>query len=408
MLEQSTQNGAVYYAEEKEENGKKKLITRSVVINQVQFGQPCLINIHRNPRTDSILVEYPEENGSNGYIYQDGQLIRQIPSVTNSDDEVFSYLYGIALIENKYVPYFIQNNPTTTLDKLPDRNQFILPSTLRGYPYDQTFAYDPALSSLLSDVKATYVDRYKRPIHPVYIERERYFPVNMDNVATTFKDIAKVPKAFPIVVSLDGVDIACIDLEPGYTEADERLAQSFDAYYVEDTPNGGKHFLVKNDEDVYKYRVSDHIEILINTMATIYGLNGTWLTHTPNKVVFDKYDEVGNNTPVSISAKQPPGLAELVHEVTSAIERIGSTGKRRAKRAYTTSDNKSWCDFTALSRLYRFDIKPFEESIPKELLPWVLAEYGSTVIPSRLKHQTERLGVPYLVYLSYKVINPEK
>lgn len=407
MLEQSKQNGAVYYSSEKQENGKSKLVTKSVVINQVKFGPPHPITIHRNIRTSSILVEYNKEPDKNGYIYQDTFLTNRIPSITNPDDELLSYLYGIAEIDNEYVPYFIQNTPKVTLSVTPDRNKFDLPPTLTGYPYDQLFTYDASLLTLLADVRATYTDKYKRPIHPIYIERERYFPVDIDTIQTTVKDIIKTPKTFPIVVSLAHVDIACIDLEPGYTKEDEALAYSFDAYYVEDTPRGGKHLLVKNDEKVYKYSVSKHLEIVVNTLVTLYGINSKWLKNNPDNVYFDTYTEVGNNPSIPMTSTQPDGIHELANEVENAIERIGSTGKRRAKRAYTTSNDDSWSDFTALARLYRFDIEPFKDSIPKDALPWVLAQYGSTVIPSRLKHQTERNGLPYLVYLAHKIIKQE-
>lgn len=409
MLEQSTQNGAVYLSQEKEEKGKTKLITKSVVINRVQFGPPSPIIIHRSPQTSKILVEYPNETETNGYIYNDGVLEKRIVAVTNPDDDLLNYLYGIAKVDNEVVPYFIQNTPRVTLSDTPDTETFTLPPTVSGYPYDTVFTYDPKLVSLLGDIKATYVDKYKRPIHPAYIKRGRFFPVELDNVNTTFRELSHAQKPFPVVIQLDKTDFGCVDLEPGYTEEEYALATSFDAYYAEDTPNGGKHFLVKNTDNAYKYRLSEHVEGISNTAITMYGLNGEWLNDDPDDVTFSAYTEVGNSqVTIDMSDKRPDGLDKVVADVTQAIEQMGSTGKRRAKRAYKTSDDESWCDFTALSRLYRFDIQPLKASISSDMLPWVLAEYGATVIPARMKHQTSRNGVPYLIYLAHKIIHNEQ
>lgn len=409
MLEQSTKNGAVYLSQEKEEKGKTTLVTKSIVINRVQFGPPSPIVIHRNPYTSKLLVEYTNENENNGYIYDNGVLDQRIRATTNPDDDLLHYLYGIAKVDDDIVPYFIQNTPRVTLEDTPDREHFTLPPTVSGYPYDRIFTYQPKLIALLGDVKASYVDKYKRPIHPVYIKRGRFFPVELDNVTTTFGELATSNKPFPLVIQLDKTAFGCVDLEPGYTEEEYELAASFDAYYVEDTPNGGKHFLVKNTDDAYKYRLSKHIEGIVNTAITMYGMNGTWLNDDPDMVTFSTYTEVGNNhVTIDMSDKQPRGLDTVVADITEAIDQMGSTGKRRAKRAYKTSDDESWCDFTALSRLYRFDIQPLKASIPDEMLPWVLAEYGATVIPARMKHQTTRNGVPYLIYLAHKIIHNEQ
>lgn len=409
MLEQSTQNGAVYLSQEKEEKGSARLVTKPVVINRVEFGPPSPIIIHRNPRTSKVLVEYPNETENNGYIYGNGVLEQQISATTNPDDDLLEYLYGLAKVEGDIVPYFIQNTPRVTLDDTPNREHFVLPPTVSGYPYERLFSYDPKLVSLLSDIKATYIDKYKRPIHPVYIQRGRFFPVELDNVSTTFGELATVNKLFPVAIQLDKTDFGCIDLEPGYTEEDYELASSFDAFYVEDTPNGGKHFLVKTTDDAYKYQLTNHIEVLVNTAVTMYGINEEWLNDQPNAVTFHGYTEVGSTqATIDMSDKRPDGLDNIVADITKAIDQIGSTGKRRARRAYKTSDDESWCDFTALSRLYRFDIQPLQASISDDMLPWVLAEYGASVIPARMKHQTTRNGIPYLTYLAHKIIYNEQ
>ena len=57
-----------------------------------------------------------------------------------------------------------------------------------------------------------------------------------------------------------------------------------------------------------------------------------------------------------------------------------------------------------LWQCYGYTILPFIKEIPENMLPWVLAEYTSNIIPARLKHIDNRQGVPYLVYLALKII----
>lgn len=418
MLEQSSLNGAVYLSLELVENGKPKLITKNAILSNIQFGPPSEIILHQNPRTDLILMEYVNED-SEGYLYKKSKdkwiKIDQIKSTTQIDDTLNRYLYGMATYKDKdityTVPYMIQNEPPNiTLDIVPKRDECIMPPTLTGYPYDRIFTYDDRLINLIGNLTATYTDKYKRPLHPAFIKSNKYFPVALENISTTFKEISNNPKPFPIVVMLNSsktsAEFACIDLEPEYTPEELAIAESFDAYYVEDTPRGGKHYLVKPNKDntEFKYRISEHLEVQVHCLITFYGINGKYLTDNPKESSFDKYTAVGRNKMSMISTDVPEDIADIVSEVTKAVEILGTTGKIKAQRAYKTIPDASRADFTALARLYYTDIIQFKNEIPIESLPWVLAEYASTIIPARLKHSTLRNGVPYLVYLANKII----
>ena len=418
MLEQSSLNGAVYLSLELVENGKTKLITKNAILSNIEFGPPSEIVLHQNPRTELILIEYVNEN-SEGYLYEKSHdkwiKVDQIKSTNQIDDTLNRYLYGMATYKDKNttytVPYMIQNEPPNiTLDIVPNRDECIMPPTLTGYPYDQIFTYDNKLIDLIGKLTATYTDKYKRPLHPAFMKSNKYFPVALENIATTFMEISKTPKPFPIVVMLNSsttyADFACIDLEPGYTPDELVVAESFDAYYVEDTPRGGKHYLVKpNKENTeFKYRISEHLEVQVHCLITFYGINGKFLNDNPSESSFESYTVVGHNTMSLISTEAPTDIIDIVSEVTKAVDILGTTGKIKALRVYKTEPDDSRADFTALARLYYTDIIQFKTEIPIGSLPWVLAEYASTIIPARLKHSTSRNGVPYLVYLANKIV----
>lgn len=420
MLEQTSLNGVVYLSLELEEKGKTKLVTKNAILTNIQFGPYKPIIIHQNPRTEVIMIEYPEENNA-GYLYQreDNQwnLIQEVDAVTQPDDITTNYLYGMAIYkdtETTYtVPYMIQNEPNVTLDITPDINVCSMPPTMTGYPYDIEFTYKSELIDLIGHLTATYADKYKRPLNPSFIKGNKYFPTSVDNLTTTVSDICKVPKKYPVVVMLnkhaDSAEFACIDLEPGYTPEELEVAESFDAYYKEDTPRGGKHYLVKPNKDntEFKYRISKQLEVQVHCLITFYGINGQFLNSNPSETSFEQYDVVGHQSTIITTTDAPDNVSEIVDELMIAITKLGTTGKIKAIRAYKTIDDISRADFTAIARLYNTDIKPFESDIPKDSLPWVLAEYASLVIPARLKHSTSRNGVPYLVYLANIITSKE-
>lgn len=412
-LEQSKLNNPVYFTKEtKDERGRDKLINKTVNIGSIKFGMPMHIAIHRNPATTDIMVVYDNLPQPNGYIYdKDGNPVRRVVSKNNKDDKIFKYWYGTAEVDGYKTPYLIQNKPPHTADLSTDLSHFELPPVLKGFGYDRIFSYDDKLIALIGDRPATFTDKYKRPLNFIsLLNKQLYFPVALDKIATKFSQVAKQKVPFPAVVIINPegrpIKYATIDLEPGYSDEDKQLADSFDAYYREDTPRGGKHYLVRtsDDSDAFKYRLTPKIEAQTRAQITFYGINGEFLNDDPEISDFSEYEAVGTNDSVVIDPHAPEGVDETIDQCRDLIAKMGTTGARQAKRVYLTDTDLSHADFMALLCLYRTDIKPLEEYIPKDMLPWVLAGYASTIIPGRVKHNTMRNGVPYLVYLATKII----
>lgn len=422
MLEQSQINGPIYYSQEIVEKAKYKLVSKPVVIKTLKFGPPTKIIIHLNTATSKVLLEilkddsiYPEY-----YLYNDNKFCQKL-HLTESDtvdDRTYAYFYGIAKVDGVKSEYFIKNEPNSTIEDMPTFKTFQLPPVISGYSYNQKFSYIKDLNDLIGDLKATFTDRYKRPLNARAMQQYKYFPVIIDNVTTIFRNLSSMNYNYPIVVVLNESSkpskFGCVDLEPHYTPEDLKLAESFDAYYVEDTPRGGKHYLVRvaPDNTTYKYRVSPHIEVQIQCQITIYGINGHMLNSNPEISDFSKYPEVHHTTnnikslsDIADTVKFTNEIEDMVTELRDANTRLGSTGEEQAKRAYIYDNDDSHADFTAMARLYRLNIKPLKDNFTNDDLPWILASYAMHVIPPRAKHQDSRNGVPYLVYIADKIIN---
>ena len=413
MLEQSKLNSPVYYTQEtRDERGRDKLINKIVTLDNVKFGPKLHIVIHRNMLTTQTMVVCDQVPQPNGFIYdENGTLIKQVVSKKHKGDRLFPYWYGMAEIDGQTTVYLLQNEPPETSSLTPDLHHFELPPVLKGYGYDQVFAYDQKLLDLIGDRPATFTDKYKRPMNYMSLLHERlYFPVALDKVATKFVDIAKEKSNFPAVVIINPegqpIQYATLDLEPGYTPEDYQLASSFDAYYQEDTPRGGKHYLVKvdADSDAFKYRLTPNLEAQTRAQITFYGINGVFLNDNPKTSCFSEYEAIGNHDSVVIDPKMPPGVESKIDECREVIKKIGTTGAKQAKRVYLTDTDLSHADFMALLKLYQTDLKPLASYIPSDMMPWVLAGYAASIIPGRTKHNTMRNGVPYLVYLATKII----
>lgn len=414
MLEQAKRNSPVYLSREVIENHKSKLISKSIAIPHIKFGPAIPIVIHRLLTTTKTLVEIVHGDAPNFYIYDEqGQFIQraELTEADTINDELYSYFYGLAHVDGFETPYLIQNNPPVSINQKPDMDTFELPPLLSGYPYqDMKFHYMDELINLFGDLTATYTDRYKRPLNPEAVKVKKFYPTSMDKVKTTFAEVANTPYPYPIVIQLTSSHnqrFACVDLEPTHTDEDAKLAESFDAFYVEDTPRGGKHYIVRVplSDDTFKYRLSDNLEVQVNCQITFYGINGQWLNDNPSESDFSQYKVVGHHTTEIETMTMPSNVDDIIQECIVANDRLGSTGREQAERVYITDSDESHADFVAILRLYNIDIKPFKTMIDKESLPWVLAGYASHYIPARAKHATERNGVPYLVYLSNIIIN---
>lgn len=412
MLEQSTLNGKVFYSQQSVEDGKARLATRAVDIMEVKFGQPTNIKIHRNPKTTMFMVENVDIK--KGIVYDgNGQKVTLTDAKTNDDDLTDEYRYGFANYHGDIQPYFIQNDPEVMFDGEPDWEHFELPPTLEGYPYERTFSYLPELVDLLGNCPATNVDRYKRPLNAKALLYHRYLPTSINKVETTFKEMAEFKRHFPIVAMLNQEDqptqFAVLDLEPKAEDADRKIVEQYEAYYVEDTPHGGKHYLVKADPDdhAFKYRLTDNLEVQIDTMITFYGLNGKMLNPNPSVSHFDKECEVGHKVHQIDSVERPNEVGDEVEKLIKINTEMGSRSKRRVYRDYMADEDLSHADFVALVHLFNSDVKPYLKDLNTDMLAWTTAEYAETIIPPRAKHNEVRLGVPYLVFLADEVIQSQ-
>lgn len=415
MITQSKLNGPLYLNHIDIENGKEKLMSKALPIPDIKFGYPQSINIHMNPYTESILLERVYDDAPPDYrMYTNNKFTTTLSPTQDEmmEDTVHSYYYGIAEYATERMPYLIQNEPPVSIDVLPDYETFTLPPILSGYPYEQTFTYSDELLNVIGHLPATYTDRYKRPINASAMNNGYYFPTTIDKVTTPMRDLVGKHTHYPIVVRLNDYTaesvFVCLDLEPGYTDEELEIAESYDVIYKEETPRGGKHYLarIKDGENVFKYRISTHLEAQINCQITFYGINGQIINPNAEPISLSKYEEVGNKSNITAIMDKPPGVDELIARLEEYNVRLGSTGKQAAKRVYVYDKDDSHADFMALLRIYRLDILPNIKllSISDDALPWVLAGYAQDIIPARLKHADDRAGVPYLVYIANKII----
>lgn len=422
MLEQTTRNGQLYLSQIV--NGKLK--SRRVELSQVVFGPSQPLRLFFKTQDHYCVVK-----GRTGYVFVDGNFVKTVdnPMVLG---EVYEYYYGRCRIENVECNYLTVNRPTTTCDLVADVVDFKLPTSFTGYPYDQTFSYPQELVDLLGHLPATYVDAHKRPLNYESMQQGRYFPISIDKINTRLPQLSGYDN-FPVVVNLKNSRFAVIDMEPGYTPEDSALIDMSRVIYEEETPRGGKHFLVYSDDGAFKRRVTPRLEIITQTMMTFYGINAVW--HGSDKEVYDTevYSEVGGPTETKVSKTAPQHVQEMAERLLENIKVIdagvpgigkGDTfGHQMATTGYREhSHDPSTADFAALAALYRYDLQPLfkprklstrqraikeacaELKVTVEELPWLLAEYSTNVIPHRDKHDTDRLGIPYLVYVAAKVI----
>lgn len=399
MLEQSFEHGTVYLSYVKSDS----LITKSVKIPEIQFGPSR--PVHIIVTDDFVYVQ--DLNTKIVYLYSGGHLQAQGLDIPMPDNRRFFYYYGMAYLpkaktEVKHYPFFTQNRPPKQIDDIPNIQVFEPPRTLQNLGYRQTFTYPIELIDLLGDVKATYVDRYKRPIRT---ENGRTLPISMDRVSTKMKDLPE--SNYPIVVDLAKTPFAMVDLEPGYTDDDLEHFNSLDGYYVESTPRGGKHLLVPIQSDLFKFRYSDHLEIINEGMVTLYGIEADVLSLHPDTLDITPYTQTTRRAtapvkPVSDNIKQ------YVEALQAQSEKVASPAKHYARNRYEQESDRSYADYIALYILYMQDVYPYQHQLPENSLPWILEAYARDTIPWRSKHDSMRNGVPYMVHLANEVIQYNK
>lgn len=399
MLEQSFEHGAVYLSYVQSD----RLITKSVRIPDVKFGpsRPVYIVV----TNDFVYVQ--DANTKIVYLYSGGHLQAQGTDIPMPEQRRFFYYYGMAYIPNakteeKYYPFFTQNRPPKQIDTIPDIRQFEPPRTLQNLGYRQTFTYPVEIIDLLGDIKATYVDRYKRPIRT---EKGRTFPISMDKVTTTFKELE--PTNYPVVVDLSKTHFAMVDLEPGYTAEDLEHFEQLDGYYLESTPRGGKHLLVPIQSDAFKFRYSEHLEIINEGMVTLYGIEPKILSTTPDYLDTSIYESTIRRVTAPVRHVSDD-IQRYVDALKAQSDKVASPAKTYARNRYEQESDMSYADYIALYIIYMQDVYPYHKQLPEASLPWILEAYARDVIPWRSKHDTMRNGVPYMVHLANEIIQYNK
>lgn len=394
MIEQSKLNGPLYYSNVVND----KLISKQINPSDVSFGPYREIRVYK--QDSGYVVE--DLLSQKAYYYEKGVRQNEVDFV----DHGKRYLAGVAQYDDNKTQYLIQNTPdiVSLQDTLP--KEFHAPVSMTGYPYDQRFTFSDDFIDLIKDLPATYVDKYKRPLNLDMFREGFYLPINIASVTSKVSDLEfNIP--FPIVVNLEHSEYAVIDLEPGFTDKDLNLIKDFDLIYQEDTPRGGKHLLVRTKDKAFKFRISKNCEVVNQSMCTFYGINGKVLDTNAEYVTFsDKnYTEVGRDKVVITKASKH--VMTFVEQI-KAFYKDDPYGEQLATHEYTHETDLSLADFKALVHLYRNNVKPLVDvegsNVSPGDIPWILAEYARTVIPYREKHDSNRLGAPYLVYVATAVI----
>lgn len=401
MLEQSKLNGPVYHSK----TNTKSVATRQVDIPDIKFGPPVALIIHRNPMSDKLLVE--DVQNQEAYVY--GQHCEQlVKPITYENDKLYKYYCGIAEFENEKQVYWIKNQPPVTISDQVVLTELTLPASITGYPYEQTFTFSDELIDILGPLTATYVDKYKRPLNAEAMENDIYLPIGIDKVTSKFHEIVNKHTHFPIVCQLDETPFGLLDLEPGYTDEELAEAESYQYIYKETTPRGGIHYLIRTDSEAFKYRVSEHLEVIVNAMVTFYGGGEIKDINAPTipESQFSEYKELGHQ---SIEVKKSDkDVVAIVDKLQFANKRDKTLGEQMVTKQYEIDHDLSHADFMSCIHLMEHNIGPYLKSIKTfgftdDDIPWIIAEYVSRLIEFRLKHNREIVGVPYLVYVATKV-----
>lgn len=398
MLEQSVLHGKVFCITQT----ATTLTSKTTSISDISFGPMRPIHLYVLSDNEVLVCDinrndwyhYKRESVASELVLADRVRPASIPNVSQH-----FYYYGMAKYNDTNHLYFIKNVPSVTISDIPDINTFQIPITLQTLGYETLFEYPDELVDLLNDVPACYTDRYKRPIvHTA----DKTYPIPMDKVTTTVKDLPAC--AYPVVFDFKNTCYGIADLEPHHTEQDMEHFNSLDGYYVEDTPRGGKHKLIKIDAPDFKFRYSDGLEIINQSQATLYGINGTWLKDNPEPIDVTVYNVIGRVERTVVALLERPDVTEAVALLTQKANENLSAGRRIAKNQYMTDPDTSHGEYMVLWTLYQEDLLPYANQFDRQLLPWILEQYAMTIIEHREKHETMRHGLPYLVYLAAIII----
>lgn len=403
IIEQAYANTAYYIIKIINDNGKKRLINKPIELADLTFHKPIIVTMYALNDLTYLQIE----SSKKVYVFRNNIFCGFFNPDTNTKYYRWQFYVGIVKYGSEYLTYWSIDEPEhNQTPSTIDFTKIMLPPMFTGFKYDMEFDYDAHLIDILSDYQASLVDEFKRPLDMNGVKKHQYYPGKLTDSTSTVKDITTT--TLPIVVNLESQDdgLACLDLEPHFTKDELNKAESFDYYYVEETPRGGRHYLIKaKQKDAYKFRISKHLEAQVNAPITWYGINGIWKKDKVEPSDLSEYKEVGHDSR-TFDETENPEKAQIIAK--AYFEFFKYTGSRiYALSIYHKTDDLSYADFTAMARLYHRDIQFNVLQYPRDLQVWILADYATLILPHRAKHDELRLGVPYLTYLANKIVTKD-
>lgn len=392
MLEQTKKNGRVYNVQP----GEKSVLSKPAVIPEYEFGPYRPVTVYR---VDDHEMWVKDEAHGDWYHYKgDANPLALVSTEKESGHSEFtqgcSYLYGMASRGDEVIPYFVQDEPLVQKRVIPDINVMEMPFSMRALDYGRVFTYPVALKELLADVPVAYADRFKRPIIRT---QGKTYPISLSKQSFKWSELGD--SCYPVVADLAGTNFAVLDLEPTRTEEEDKVFESIMGYYEEDTIRGGRHKLVRLDDPTFKFRYGSGLELIANGMITFYGINGTMLSINPEPMKTTGFAPVGHTDRLMKPMDAPEEIKALLVKLETYTGDMSLT-KLKIREKHRMNPDNSNREFNILLDLYRSVLSPYRDDFPEESLPWLLAACASDVIEPREKHDTQRNGVPYLVYLS--------
>lgn len=390
MLEQTKKNGRVFNVQP----GEKSVLSRPAAIPAFVFGPYRPVTIHR---IDDYEMWVKDEAHGDWYHYK-GETY-PLTLIEKEDDHYEPssgcyYLYGAAEYEGEIIPYFVQDAPYVQKSIIPDIQAMEMPFSMRSLDYGRLFTFPQALKELLGDCPVAYADRFKRPI---IRSQGHTYPISLAKESSKWADLSD--SVYPVVANLAGTNFAVLDLEPVRTAEEEMVYESIMGYYEEETIRGGKHKLVRLEDPTFKFRYGKGLELIANGMITFYGINGVMLTSDPEPMKTTGFAPVGYVE----RSLQPMDVPEEISFLLTKLEAYTgdlSAVKLKIREKHRLNTDNSNREFNMLLDLYKSVIAPHRRQFPEESLPWMLASCANGMIEPREKHETQRNGMPYLVYLS--------
>lgn len=390
MLEQTKKNGRVYNVEP----GEKSVLSRPAAVPEIVFGPYRPVTIYRI--SDHEMWVRNEMNGEWSHYKGETDQLELIP-----EDDFYQpslpgefYLYGMAEQRDVQTPYFVQDTPYVQKNITPDARFMEIPFSMRTLDYGRLFTYPEGLKDLLKDCPVAYADRFKRPI---VRSGEHTYPISLAKQSFRWEELPDA--CYPVVADLSGTSFAVLDLEPTRTQEEELVYESIMGYYEEETVRGGKHKLVKLEDTTFKFRYGKGLELIANGMVTFYGINSVMLSSNPAPMKTTGFAPVGHVARNLKPMDTPEEIGFLVEKLNSYTGDLTKVKIAVKDKHHLNTDNSNR-EFNILLDLYRIAIQPYRHEFPEEALPWMLASYAGDIIEPREKHETQRNGLPYLVYLS--------